>query len=102
MGSIPGLRGFPGEGHGNPLKYSCLKNPWTEKPGVYSPQGLKELDMTEVNQNNHARNRKSGVLQNATVNESVYFLNQLSDSPFPEKEYFLKLMLSVPSLAHAV
>ena len=33
---------------------------------------------------------------------SVYFLNQLSDSPFPEKEYFLKLMLSVPSLAHAV
>jgi len=27
MGSIPGLRGFPGEGNGNALQYSCLENP---------------------------------------------------------------------------
>ena len=26
-GSIPGLGRSPGEGHGNPLQYSCLKNP---------------------------------------------------------------------------
>ena len=26
-GSIPGLERFPGEGNGNPLQYSCLKNP---------------------------------------------------------------------------
>ena len=26
-GLIPGLRRFPGEGHGNPLQYSCLENP---------------------------------------------------------------------------
>ena len=26
-GSIPGLGGSPGEGNGNPLQYSCLKNP---------------------------------------------------------------------------
>ena len=26
-GSIPGLGRFPGGGHGNPLQYSCLKNP---------------------------------------------------------------------------
>ena len=25
-GSIPGLGRFPGEGHGNPLQYSCLEN----------------------------------------------------------------------------
>ena len=25
-GSIPGPRRFPGEGHGNPLQYSCLEN----------------------------------------------------------------------------
>ena len=24
---IPGLGGSPGEGHGNPLQYSCLGNP---------------------------------------------------------------------------
>ena len=27
VGSIPGLGGFPGEGNGNPLQYSCLANP---------------------------------------------------------------------------
>ena len=26
-GSIPGLGISPGEGNGNPLQYSCLKNP---------------------------------------------------------------------------
>ena len=26
VGSIPGLGRSPGEGHGNPLKYSCLEN----------------------------------------------------------------------------
>ena len=29
--SIPGLGRSPGEGNGNPLQYSCLENPWTEK-----------------------------------------------------------------------
>ena len=27
LGSIPGLGSSPGEGHGNPLQYSCLENP---------------------------------------------------------------------------
>ena len=27
LGSIPGLGRFPGEGNGNPLRYSCLENP---------------------------------------------------------------------------
>jgi len=27
LGSIPGLRRYPGEGNGNPLQYSCLGNP---------------------------------------------------------------------------
>ena len=26
-GSVPGLGRFPGEGHSNPLQYSCLENP---------------------------------------------------------------------------
>ena len=26
-GSIPGSGRFPGEGHGNPLQYSCVGNP---------------------------------------------------------------------------
>ena len=26
-GSVPGVGGIPGGGHGNPLQYSCLENP---------------------------------------------------------------------------
>ena len=33
-------------GNGNPLQYSCLEN--TMDRGAYSPQGCKELNMTEV------------------------------------------------------
>ena len=48
-GLILGSVRSPGKGNGNPLKYSCLENPmdrgawWT-----YSPQGSKELDVTEA------------------------------------------------------
>ena len=46
LGSIPGSGRSSGEG--NPLQYSCLKNPWTEDPGGYHPLGCKESDTTEV------------------------------------------------------
>ena len=47
-GSIPGSGRSPGEGHGNPLQYSCLENFHGQRSLVgYSPWGLKELDMTE-------------------------------------------------------
>ena len=39
--SIPGSGRSSGEGNENPLQYSCLEIPWTEKPG-------KELDMTKA------------------------------------------------------
>ena len=42
LGSIPGLGRSPGEGNGNPLQYSCLKN--SMKRGAwqaYSPRGRK-------------------------------------------------------------
>ena len=40
LGSIPGLRRSPGEGHGNPLQYSCLDNPHGQRGLVgYSPWG---------------------------------------------------------------
>ena len=40
LGLIPGLRGSPGGGHGNPLQYSCLENPmgreawWAKVHGI--------------------------------------------------------------------
>ena len=57
LGSTPGLRRFPGGGHGNPLQYSCLKSPmdrgawkatvhgvtksWTRSPNVNA--GIKVI-----------------------------------------------------------
>ena len=44
LGSIPGLGRSPGGGHGNPLQYSCLKNPidrrvwWPAVHGVTKSQ----------------------------------------------------------------
>ena len=50
-GSIPGSRGSPGGGHGNPLRYSCLGNPmdrgawWAAVRGVAQNQTLKHLSI---------------------------------------------------------
>ena len=33
VGSIPGSGRSPGEGNGNPLRYSCLKNAMDREPG---------------------------------------------------------------------
>ena len=40
LDSIPGSGKSPGEGNGYPLQYTCLENPWTEKPGRLSPWDL--------------------------------------------------------------
>ena len=43
-GLIPGSGRSPGGGHGNPFRYSCLENPWTEEPGEgYSQWGHKRV-----------------------------------------------------------
>ena len=47
LGSIPGLARSPGEGHGNPLQYSCLKNPMDRGIQRATVDGVTESDMTE-------------------------------------------------------
>ena len=49
VASIPGSGRSPGEGHGNPLQYSCLENPM-DKGNLMDPSswGHKELDTTEA------------------------------------------------------
>ena len=48
-GSIPGSGRSPGEGHGNPLQYSCLENLHGQRSlAGYIPWGLKESDTTEA------------------------------------------------------
>ena len=45
MGSIPGSGRSPGGGHGNPLQYRCLENPWAEESG-----GLKSIESQRIGQ----------------------------------------------------
>ena len=45
LGSILGLGRSCGEGHGNPLQYSCLENPMDR--GTWWATGHKESDTTE-------------------------------------------------------
>ena len=60
-GSIPGLGRYPGEGHGNPLQYSCLENPHGQRSlGGYSPWGRKESDMTEQLNSNNSKKETVG------------------------------------------
>ena len=49
VGLIPGSGRSPGEGNGNPIQYSCLKNPHGQRSlAGYIPQGCKELDRAEA------------------------------------------------------
>ena len=46
-GSIPGSGRAPGEGNGNPLQYSCLRNPMDRGAWWATAHGVsKELDTT--------------------------------------------------------
>ena len=47
MNLIPGSGRSPGEGHGNPLQYSCLENPMDRGVWQATAHGAAELDMTE-------------------------------------------------------
>ena len=40
LGSIPGLGRFPGEGNGNPLQYSCLKNSMDDRAWKATVHGV--------------------------------------------------------------
>ena len=43
LSSIPGSGRFPGEENGNPLQYSCLKNPMDREPGRLQSMGSQRV-----------------------------------------------------------
>ena len=47
MGSIPESGRSPEGGNGNPLQYSCMKNPMDREARWATVHGVAELDITE-------------------------------------------------------
>ena len=47
LGLIPGLGISPGEGHGNPLQYSCLENPMDRESWQATIRSVSESDIIE-------------------------------------------------------
>ena len=59
-GLMPGSGRFPGEGNGNPLQYSCLRNPTDRGAWWATVHGVAELDTTGATQHTctrHLRHR---------------------------------------------
>ena len=87
---IPGLEGYPGGEHGNPLQYSCLEDPHGQRSlAGCSLWGRKEPDMTEQlstaqRKKNQQRNtagetgRKSGKGDAPETNRKHYFKGECS------------------------
>ena len=64
VGSVPGLARPPGEGNGNPLKYSCLENPMDRRAWRAT---VYVVVKSQTRQNAHA---KFSPLQQALTPES--------------------------------
>ena len=73
LGSIPGLRGYPGEGKGYPLQLSGLEN---SMDYMYSPWGRKESDTTEQLSLSHTSKVTLKILH---VRLQQYVNHELSD-----------------------
>ena len=43
-GLIPGSERFPGRGHGNPFRHSCLENPMDRGAGMLQSMGLHRVE----------------------------------------------------------
>ena len=50
VGSIPGLGSSPGEGNGNPLQYSCLKNPMDRGAWQATAHGVAKSQTQQSNE----------------------------------------------------
>ena len=70
IGLIPGLGRSPGGGHGNPLQYSCLENPWDR--GAWQ---LESIGSHRVKHNSSNLARTQSVAVKLTIKYSIKILS---------------------------
>ena len=92
LGSIGGSGRSPGEGHGNPLQYSCWRIPWTKKPGGLQSMGLQRVGHDWVTNTN-----LSGAWRADWIRGKVFFFEWLLKDSWPLfLAYFFFFSLEVP------
>ena len=93
VGSVPGMRRYPGEGQGNPLQYSSLRNPLDR--GAWQATVHKESDITEATDHT-LYNHKGFHLGHTWMASGFPFLLQ-SKSEFCNKELMIWETVSTQS-----
>ena len=68
-GSIPGSGRSPGEGHGNPLQYSCLENPMDRGPWKATVHGVTKESDTTYQQNKKSNSHKGIIWGQASLRQ---------------------------------
>ena len=63
-GFIPGLGRSPGEGNGNPLQYSCLRNPMDRGAQRVTVGGIAKSQTQRLNNHKNKTSREKSIKQN--------------------------------------
>ena len=62
-GSIPGSGRSPGEGHGNPLQYSCLENPMDRGASRATVHGVAKSQTRLKHLSTHTQGPRYGIFK---------------------------------------
>ena len=111
VGSVPGLGSSPGGGHGDPLHYSCLENPWTKEPGRLQSMMSQRVEQDWASlYNNHVLEistfcsltaRNSAALTLLLTKSSISHLNLNPErEQFVFHPYYYWLQQPVPQFPH--
>ena len=79
VGSIPGLRRFPGVGNGNPFQYSCLENSMDRGTWCAKVHGVtKSRTLLSTMTRKNVQKGEVGVMENRYLKKNETHLSQIS------------------------
>ena len=77
LGSIPGLGRSPGVGNGNPLQYSCLRNPMDRGVWWATAHGVKKVRHGLATKQQTATIMEKNMKKNICISESLCYTAEI-------------------------